>query len=326
MQPVSSRARFLAAATAAGLAAPARAAFAQTAPAVTTLRGIVVPNDDLAPILYAVQSGLFRKAGIDVQLEHASSGSAVAAAVAGGSFDFGLSSIIALISGHARQLPFVMIAPSHLIVAGGGTQEMVVLKDSPLKRGRDMNAKVIAVPGIADANWLATRAYVDADGGDSASIKFLELPQTAIPAALLQKRVDAAMLQQPVLDSAMATGQYRPLGDPTQALGKNWLITALFTVTGFAAKNRDLLVRFGQAMHTADVFANGHHADTAPLVAAFNGIDTATVLAMHRNVVAEYLDPRQIQPAIDAAARYNVIDHPFPAQDLISPDAAKPPT
>ena len=47
---------------------------------------------------------------------------------------------------------------------------------------------------------------------------------------------------------------------------------------------------------------------------------------MHRNVVAEYLDPREIQPAIDAAARYKVIDHAFPAQELISPEALKPPT
>jgi NitT/TauT family transport system substrate-binding protein len=326
MPLVNSRARFLAATTAAALAAPACAAFAQPAPALTTLRGIVVPNDDLAPILYAEQSGLFRKAGIDVQLEHASSGSAVAAALAGGSFDFGLSSVLELINGHARGLPFVLFAPSHLIVAGDGTQEMVVVKDSPLQRARDLSGKVLAVPGIADANWLTSRAFVDADGGDSTSVKFLELPQTAIPAALQQKRVDAAMLQEPVLDRAMATGAFRSMGDPTQTLGKRWLITALFTVATFAAKNRDVLVRFAQALHGADVFANTHHADTAPLVAAFNGIDTATVLAMHRNVVAEYLDPRQIQPAIDAAARYKIIDRTFPAQELISPDAPKPPT
>lgn len=322
---MSSRARFLSATATAALAGPARAAFAQTTPALTTLHGIVVPNDDLAPILYAEQSGLFRRAGLDVQLEHSSSGSAVAAAIAGGSFDFGLSSVIELINGHARGLPFVLIAPSHLIVAGDGTQELVVLRDSPVQRGRDLNGKVLAVPGIADANWITSRAFVDADGGDSASIKFLELPQTAIPPALQQKRVDAAMLQEPVLDRAMATGLFRSLGDPTQTLGKRWLITALFTVAGFAAKNRDVLIRFGEVLHTADVFANGHHADTAPLVAAFNGIDPAVVLQMHRNVVAEYLDPREIQPAIDAAARYKVIAHAFPAQELISPDALKPP-
>lgn len=306
-----------AAASATALAGLRTAAFAQPAPPLTTLRGIVVPNDDLAPILYAQQSGMFRKAGIDIQLERSRSGSAVAAAVAGGSYDFGVSSLIALISGHSRGLPFVLVAPSHVIVAGDGTQEMVLLRDSPIRRGSDLDGKVLAVPGIADANWLSSRAFVDADGGDSSSIKFVELPQTAIPQALLQKRVDAAMLQEPVLDQAMATGAFRSLGDPTQNIAKRWMITAVFMRTDFAAKNRDAVSRFAAALHTADVFANTHQADTAPLVAAFNGIETEVVLKMHRDVFAESLDPREIQPAIDAAARYKVIDRAFPAEEFL---------
>ena len=268
---------------------------------------------------------MFRKIGVDVQLERSSSGAAVAAAVAGGSFDFGVASLIALITGHARGLPFVMIAPSHLIVAGDGTQEMLVLKDSPIRRAGDLNGKLLAVPGIADANWISSHAFVDADGGDSTSIKFLELPQTAIPPALQQKRVDAAVVTEPVLDQAMATGLFRSLGDPTLTIAKRWLITAAFTRADFAAKNRELLARFGEVMRTAIVFANAHHADTAPLIADFTGIEPAAALQMHRNVFAEYLDPRQIQPAIDAAARYKVIDRPFPAQELISTYALKPP-
>jgi len=321
-----SRARFLGATAAAVLGGTSRAAFAQQAPALTTLRGTVVPNDDLAPILYAEQNGMFRKIGLDIQLQRSTSGAAVAAAVAGGSFDFGVSSVIGLISGHARGLPFVLIAPSHVIVAGDGTQGMVVLKDSPIRRGVDLNGKVLAVPGIADANWISSHAFVDADGGDSGSIKFVELPQTAIPPALQQRRVDAAMLQEPVIDQAMATGLFRSLGDPTQTIAKRWMVTAVFMLADFAAKNHDLVARFAEVMRAAYVFANTHHADTAPLVAAFNGIDPSFALQMHRNVFAEYLDPRELQPAIDAAARYKIIDHAFPAQELISTYAIKPPS
>jgi NitT/TauT family transport system substrate-binding protein len=321
----ASRERFLASSAAAICAGAARPAFAQQAPALTILRGIVVPNDDLAPILYAQQSGMFRKIGVEVQLQHSSSGAAVAAAVAGGSFDFGVASLTALISGHARGLPFVMVAPSHVIVAGDGTQEMIVLKDSPIRRSRDLNGKVLAVPGIADANWISSHAVVDADGGDSGTIKFVELPQTAIPPALEQKRVDAAILQEPVLDKAMATGLYRSMGDPTLTIAKRWMVTATFMLADFASKNHDLVARFAEVMRAAIVFANAHHADTAPLIAAFTGIEPAAAMQMHRDVFAEYLDPREIQPAIDAAARYKLIDHAFPAQELISPYALKPP-
>lgn len=319
------RGRLLASGAAAALATQARPAFAQAPPALTTLRGTVVPNDDLAPILYAQSSGMFRKAGLDVELQRSTSGAVIAAAVAGGSFDFGVASLTALITGHARGLPFVIIAPSHLIVAGDGTQEMVVLKDSPIRRAADLSGKVLAVPSIADANFISSHAFVDADGGNSASIKFVELPQTAIPPALQQQRVDAAILQEPVLDRSMATGQFRSLGDPTLIIAKRWLVTAVFTLADFANKNRDVVTRFGEVLRSAMVFANAHHAETAPLIAAFTGIEPAAALQMHRNVFAEYLDPRDIQPAIDAAARYKVIDHAFPAQELISPYALKPP-
>jgi NitT/TauT family transport system substrate-binding protein len=322
----ASRERFLAYSAAAICAGAARPAFAQQSPAaLMTLRGIVVPNDDLAPILYAQQSGMFRKIGVDVQLQHSSSGAAVAAAVAGGSFDFGVASLTALITGHARGLPFVMVAPSHVIVAGDGTQEMIVLKDSPIRRSRDLNGKVLAVAGIADANWISSHAAVDADGGDSGSVKFVELPQTAIPPALEQKRVDAAILQEPVLDKAMATGLFRSIGDPTLTIAKRWMVTATFMLTDFADKNRDLVARFSEVMRAAIVFANAHHADTAPLIAAFTGVDPAVALQMHRDIFAEYLNPREIQPAIDACARYKLIDHAFPAQELISAYALKPP-
>jgi hypothetical protein len=38
-------------------------------------------------------------------------------------------------------------------------------------------------------------------------------------------------------------------------------------------------------------------------------------------VYAEKLDPAMIQPLIDASAKYGAISAPFPAIDLIAPEA-----
>src|ERR1019366_456783 len=70
------------------------------------------PDDDATPILYAQNAGLFRAAGLDVELTAASNGAAVAAAVAGGSVDIGKSNIVALITAHARGVPLALVAPS----------------------------------------------------------------------------------------------------------------------------------------------------------------------------------------------------------------------
>ena len=62
-------------ATAAALAVP-RALGAQT---TTTLAVAGVPEDSITPVLYGVQSGLFRRNGLEVQLSPERSGPAITA-------------------------------------------------------------------------------------------------------------------------------------------------------------------------------------------------------------------------------------------------------
>jgi hypothetical protein len=78
-------------------------------------------------------------------------------------------------------------------------------------------------------------------------------------------------------------------------------------------------------MHDAALYCNAHPADTAPLVAEFDKVDVAVVQRMVRVPFAPYLDPRMIQPLIDVAFKYKVIDRNFDAADLISPLALQPP-
>jgi len=248
-----SRARFLAV-VAGGVASPLRVAAQQAE--LTTLRVTAVPNDDVTPLLYAQQSGLLRKAGIEVQLTRNTSGAAIAAAVAGGSFDIGLASMMALITGHAHGLPFLMVAPSLLALAGDKSTEMVVLDDSPIRTPRDLAGKVLATASIRDESWLATKSFVDAAGADSETVKFVEIPQAAVPAALEQKRIDAGMLISPTLDRAMATGHFRTLGNPLEAIAKRWLGAAWFSLASYATQNRDLVDRFARAMLAATTYAN----------------------------------------------------------------------
>lgn len=317
-----SRATFLGA-VAASIVSVERVGAQQSPSAV--LRVTCVPNDDVTPMLYAQRAGLFNKAGIEVEVTRNTSGAAIAAAVAGGSYDIGLASMMALVSGHVHGLPFVMVAPSLLSLTGDGYSEMAVLATSPVRSARDLSGKVLAVASIMDLDWLSSRKFVDDDGGDSASIKFVELPQPAVPPALEEGRIDAAVLLSPTLDRAMATGHFRTLGNPISSIASRFSTADWFTTSGFLAHNRDLVDRFARAMLAATIYANAHHAETAPLIIAFSGMDPAAASLLHRATCAEYLDPRDIQPPINAAATYKIIDNVFPAQELISPYALKPP-
>jgi NitT/TauT family transport system substrate-binding protein len=291
---------------------------------LTPVRFTAVPNDDLSPLLYAREAGLFKRVGLDVQVQAATSGAAIAAAVVGGSFDIGLASMMAQLTAHVHGVPLTMIAPSLLYLTNDPAALLLVTNDSPIRTVHDLLGKVLSVSAIRDVNCVSMRAFADANGVDSETIKFIEMPQSAISAALDAKRLDGGILLNPNLEEALSTGHFRVICKPFDGIAKRWLVAAWCANTGFAAKNPTVVQRFSSVMLAATRYANTHHAETAPLIAAFAGIDPAHALAMKRVTCGEYLDPRDIQPAIEAAAKCKVIDGNFPATDLISPFAIKP--
>src|ERR1700735_330717 len=93
-------------ALAAGFLAAPRIARAQT---LTPLSVAGVPEESIAPALWAAQTGMFRRAGLDVTVQSQSSGSAIAAGVAGGTYGIGKSSLVSLINAKSRGLPLVVV-------------------------------------------------------------------------------------------------------------------------------------------------------------------------------------------------------------------------
>ena len=147
-----------------GLAAGAQA---QTG---TTIRIATTPIDLGAEALYAADLGFFKKAGLDVELNLLASGSTVAASVAGGSIDIGLSNIVALATAHAAGLPFVIVAPAGYYTSAGPTTELVTAANSPITDAKDLNGKIIAVTALKDLNWVSIQSWLTRGGADLSSI------------------------------------------------------------------------------------------------------------------------------------------------------------
>lgn len=297
------------------------AALAADEPALTPLRVASAPDDDVTPVLYAEKTGMFRDVGLDVQATALSNGTAVAAAVIGGAIDMGKASLLSVISAHVRGVPFAIVAPSGMADVSGDYSGLLVLKDSPYHNARDLNGQTVSVPALHDIQSLATQELIDKRGGDSKTIAFIEEPVTAVAATLDTNRVAAGVVTNPNLARAMATGKYRSLGKPIEEGFNGLMISAWLSTADWATKNASVVQRFGQVVIKASAYAMTHHADTVDVIAAFSGIDRATVATMTRAVYATQLNPALVQPLIDAAARYGAIPKPFPAAELFSPVA-----
>jgi NitT/TauT family transport system substrate-binding protein len=311
---MTTRARALAG-IAAALALPV-AAHAQTA-AVLQVAG--VPEDSITPALYADQAGLFKRYGLSVALSAASSGSAIASGVAGGAFQIAKSSLVGLITAHAKGIPFVLVAAGGLYAAHAPIVGLLVKYDSPYKTAADLNGKTVAVSALGDLYAVCIKEWMKKNGGNPDSLKLIELPIGAVPEAVAAGRIDAGTVIEPVLQRAIDAKQTRVLAHPFDAVAPSFMYSGWFATAAWTSAHVKETAAFAHAMHDAAAYVNAHEAQTAPLLAKFTAIDAGEIAKMTRVENGSVLDPKLIQPVIDACAAYALIAAPFDARDLIAP-------
>jgi NitT/TauT family transport system substrate-binding protein len=290
---------------------------AQAVPTPVHMAGSV--NDDVTPMLIAIANGSMSRAGIDITLDKATSGSAVSSGVAGGSYQIGKSSVAGLITAHAKGVPFVFVAPGGLYESAAPVTALMVRSDSTAKSGADLNGKTVAVSAIGDLYTLALKGWVDQHGGDSTTLKLIEIPLSSVPAALEAARIDAGCLEEPEVAEALDSGKTRVLGRLFDSIGSRFMYTGWFSTLDWATQNRPLLDRFRAAFRAAAIYSNAHHAATVNISSTFTLIDPQVVAKGTRVTAATALDPKLIQPVIEACAKYKTIPASFDARDMIDP-------
>jgi NitT/TauT family transport system substrate-binding protein len=240
--------------------------------------------------------------------------------VAGGAYQIGKSSMISMLVAHAHNVPVVIVAPGGLYEPSDVNDALIVKIDSPIRTGADLNGKIVAVSALNDLYTIGTRCWVDAHGGDSSTIKFIELPISAVTAAIDAGRIDAGATIDPDLQEALNGGKVRVLCDPNGAIATRFMYSGWMATSDYAAANRPIIDKFRAALLESARYVNAHFPETVDVMSKFTGISPDVFAKMPRVRAALSVDPKLIQPMIDACAKYKAIPASFDARDLI--DAA----
>lgn len=307
------RSRFL------GLAAGTLAAAPVEAPAAgpIPLRVASTASDSYAEAIYAHETGAFRRAGLDVTLSILPSGSVIAAAVAGGAIDIGITNPVPFATAVTHGLPF-------LYVCAGGMYNpketaLCVTPDSPIRTGKDLDGKTVAATSLRDIAALAILAWVDQQGGNSSTLRILEMPFSEMAAALARGTVAAAPIAEPALSTALAAGRVRVLLPPYHdVFGRDFMIGGWFATAPWIAGNRPAVGRFVRAIYAVARWANTHLDQTADILARYAKLDPAVVRRMNRSPFGYALTPPMIQPIFDLSYKYKMIDRPLDARTVIA--------
>jgi NitT/TauT family transport system substrate-binding protein len=321
VNPTLGRAAFLS-----GTAAAALAPRPLGAQSMTPMRIASTPQMSVSAALYAQAGAAFQKNGMDTSIVSMNSGAAMIAAILGGSIDVANLSLLNLIEAHARNLPLVVEYAATIYDAGiRDAIGIIVAANSPIRSGRDLTGKTLAVPALGDTFTIASSNWIDKTGGDSSTVKFLELPNAAAADAIAGGRVDAAVLVQPTLKNAVVTGRCRSIADPFAAIAPRFVSTVYACSSDYAAKNPAVIARFRKVLNDSSLYVNGHVPEVLPLMAKFSGVDLAVLAGLpftRMGSSTSLKDARTtIQPLIDVAAKYKAIARSFDANDMIDPAA-----
>jgi NitT/TauT family transport system substrate-binding protein len=271
--------------------------------------------DATSEVMYAHDMGFFEKAGLDVELMPLVNGGPIVSGVASGAIDIGLGNALTVISAFKKGLPLTVVAPGAMQVRSFPNGNIVVAKSSPIQTAKDLNGKVVGVSPLRAIGEIAISNWADKNGGDASTLKFIEIPFSESAAMLASGRADAAFISEPF--NTIAKPTTRVIGDPFASLGENWLITAFFTTRPWAQAHASTLARFTAVIRDTAKWANRNVDLTAPILAKYTKMDEALIRTTVRARFAATVLPAQLQPIIDASARYKLLDAPFPATDLI---------
>jgi NitT/TauT family transport system substrate-binding protein len=280
------------------------------------------PNDSGGAIFYAQDLGMFKKAGLNVKIQAMNNPGSIAAAVVGGSVTIGTLTIPGIAIAREKGIPIVIIAPGPIYSSATPTSGIIVLKNSPFKKAADLNGKTIATRDLSNLSYYGGNNWIDKNGGDSKTIKWVEITDTQTVPALLAGRIDAASVSEPALDDAVHGGDARLFAAVYDAIGDKFLIGGNFTTEAYAKAHPEVVRAFERVIIEASKWANRNRSLSAKILEKYAGVPVPP--SATRVTYSERLRAADAQPVLDMLRAAGVLKTPLQAADLFAPGLTTP--
>jgi NitT/TauT family transport system substrate-binding protein len=293
-----------------GVLAMARPAAAQTA--LPTVKIGAQAIDATGEAFYGADAGIYVANGVNPQVTLLSNGATVLNGVLAGDLDVGEANPMTVAAAIARGIPLQVLAPAVLYSRKDANANLVVAKDSPFKRPKDLIGATFGVGSLGDFNHISLLAWLDINGISRERVKFVELPFGQVGGALARGLVQASFITEPVKSDAVRAGQIRDFGDTYLAVGPEIAVVVWFTTKAWLQKNPETAKKFVTGIYATAKWANTHTAESGPMLAKAAKMDPSVVAQMKRLYFATSNERRYLEPILNVAAKYGALQRPVP--------------
>ncbi|MBI4589160.1 MAG: ABC transporter substrate-binding protein [Candidatus Rokubacteria bacterium] len=278
---------------------------------------------DLSPFFLALDRAFFKEAGLEINVAAMVGGAAIGPALASGALNIGWSNVVSIYQAHLQGF-------DHRFIANGavnrrGTNDVFgfqVAATSPIKSAKDLEGKTVASNTLRNIIHVSGLHWIDTNGGDSSKVKWIELPFPQMEPALVNKQIDAFVAVEPfVTVPSKVNKKTKVLGYPLGGIAPRLLIASYFASDAWIQKNVEAVKGFITAINRGIDAHNANPEEAKATIAKHTGLKPEFLKELVLPAFERKILESDLQPMLDVAFQYKLIDRKFPPREVISSHA-----
>jgi NitT/TauT family transport system substrate-binding protein len=308
---------FLGAVATSGVAAalPWARALAQTKVIVGTMK-----IGDLSPFFVALEKAFFKDAGLDINVAAMVGGAVIMPALASGALNIGWSDVVTIYRSRLQGSDYRFIANG--AINRRGTNDVFgfqVAVDSPIRSAKDLEGKTCASNALRNIVHVSGLHWIDANGGDSSKVKWVEMPFDQMEPAVVNKTLDGFVAVEPhVTVPSKVNKKTRVLGFPLGGIAPRLLIASYFASDAWIQKNVETVRAFVTALNRGIDAHNANPGEARAILAKYTGRKPEVLKEIAIPAFEKRILESDLQPMMDVSLRYKLIEKKFPPREVIS--------
>jgi NitT/TauT family transport system substrate-binding protein len=277
-----------------------------------------LPIANAAPMYLGMQKGFFEAEDIEIKPQVGEGGAALMPMLLSGDAQFAFVGVIPAITAVAQDLPIKIVTSSDdaAETEEEDWQTLVVPKGSPIQSVDDLPGKTVAVNAVRGLAEVVISRSLEKQGVDYRKVKLLEVPFPDMPAALEEKRVDAALLTEPFLSAVLAEGG-RQIDAPSVETRPGFPNGVYVSSEQYIAENGDVVDRFARAMNKSLDYAQAHPDEVRRIIPTYTETPKAAVANMRLPVFDSELDREGIELEAELTEKYGIVEEAPAYDDLL---------
>ncbi len=288
-----------------------------TSKPIRTLKVGYLPLTDFLGMYAAIEQGYMADEGLKLELTAMAGGATIIPAIVGGSLDFGISNYVSVIVANGQGIKIKAFSDSAYGSKASPPFAIIVKKGSAIKTAKDLNGKKVAVNTRNGIVHVGVMEWIERNGGDPATVQYVELPFPQMPPAITNGSVDAAAPTEPFVtvstsqDASVLSYYLTDLRDPCA-------ISGFISTDDWITRNRDSAAAFHRANTKGMDWVAKNDKTAREYAAKYANLDPAIAAKINLATLRSTPLVDAVQFWVDMAKKWGLLDKnsTLKAQDL----------